>query len=300
MTTTTLSHDLRAGLGVLVSWDLSNTSILPHDLRSILTVEGEDPAIVPDIDPAAAVKRATREWSQGRGAADRYRAEVVREDAGTVEVGILRRQRVDDHEVKWVQVDHVVFETTAGALVRGHGIGSDQAAAFSALADKRATYLDADWIRPGLVQARLAGWGAFRLSRHGGVEYVPVQHRENVERLARIVERIGDSRFDLVDVAATEASRKTIGSGARDNLAEALGEVTSKLDEWEKSTRSIPSHSVAAVLERFADVSMRAELYAGALEVSVDDLREKLDAAKVRARALLAGATVGDDERQAG
>ena len=65
------------------------------------------------------------------------------------------------------------------------------------------------------------------------------------------------------------------------------------LTEVLASTRTVPSHAVASILADFAEINERGELYALALGVTLDGLREKLDAAKDRARALLASDEVG-------
>jgi hypothetical protein len=300
--TNTIIADLSAGLGALVWWELSDTKITPEDLRLVLAEEGEDASIVPEIDANAAIRRAVREFTKGRGE-DRRRAEVVFDEAGRLEVGILRRERVDAHEVKWVQDDVVCYElaTVGGVTVvlSCYAVnGVEAAQAFIAHASDYLTHLDATFIRPTLVQSKLNAMGSFRLRSMGGVEYVPSQFMDEVERLGRIVRRIGASSFSVAHVAATASSRTSIEKAARDTMADQLGDLAKRIDAWEElaGKRKIPSHSVTSVLEQFAEIQTRGELYTSALSVTMDDLTARLAVCRVKAMALLESAGIQVDE----
>lgn len=284
-------------IGLLTWWELNDTKITPANLRDILADEGLDPAAVPDIDQVQAVRRAARGWTQGRGNADRYRAEVVYDLAtatgGRIEVGVLRRERVSENEVKWTQVDVVAYDVDgAGNIGRDRWVGNGTAEADSVDEDVRsaAAFLDHEWIRPNLVSARLSAMGALPVRRSGGVAFVPRCYEPELRRLQAVVRRIGSSEFEAAAIDPSDATtRATIERRAGDNLADALNDFGARLAEWEGATRTIPSHAVASILADFAEINERGELYALALGVTLDGLREKLDAAKDRARALLAG-----------
>lgn len=286
-------------IGVLAWYELNETKITPDALRTILADEGFDASIVPDINQPTAVRRAARGWTQGRGNADRYRAEVVFDAAtptgGRIEVGVLRREKVDEHEVKWVQVDVVAYDVdSAGNIARDRYVGNGSAEADSVDEDVRsaATFLDHEWIRPNLVAARLAAMGALPVRRSGGVAFVPRSYEAEVRRLQAVVRRIGSSEFEAAAIDPSDkTTRATIERRANENLADALTEFGARLAEWEGATRTIPSHAVSSILAEFAEINERGELYALALGVTLDGLREKLDAAKDRARALIAGAS---------
>jgi hypothetical protein len=296
-----LVSDLSNGLGALVWWELADTKITPDDLRTVLTEEGEDASVVPEIDARVALRRAAREFGQGRGE-DRRRAEVVFDENGRIEVGILRRERVDAHEVKWVQEDVVAYDvapvngvvTVVSRYVVSH---TAAASAFVTHATDYLTHLDSTFIRPTLVQGKLDAMGAFRLRSMGGVEYVPVQFMEEVERLGRIVRRIGGSSFSIAHVAATASSQESIGKAARDTMADQLADLGKRISAWEEMVgkRKVPSHSVASVLEQFAEIQMKGDLYASALSVTMDDLTARLAECREKARAILLDVGMGDE-----
>ena len=286
-----------ASIGLLVFWELNDTKITPENLRELLTDEGMDASGVPDIDQPAAIRRAARGWTQGRGNADRYRAEVVYDLAtatgGRIEVGVLHRRRLNDHEVEWVQVDVVAYDVdSAGNVARDRYVGNGTAEADSVAEDvtSTCTFLDHEWIRPNLVAARLFAMGALPVRKSGGVAFVPRCYEPELRRLQAVVRRIGSSEFEAAAIDPNDATtRATIERRAGDNLTEALNDFGARLAEWEGATRTIPSNAVASILADFAEINERGELYALALGVTLDGLREKLDAAKDRARALLAG-----------
>jgi hypothetical protein len=291
-----LGTSLSDGLGALVMWELSDSAITPDDLRALLVSLGEDPSVVPDIDPASAASRASREWGMGRGNETRYRAEVVAKETGLqgtaasrVQVGILERQRVNAAEVKWVQIDSVIVaQDAAGGFVGAYSMGStSQAESYRSLFLKRLTHLDADWIRPHLIQARLDAVSAFTVRRQGGVVFVDRTHLEEVNRLARIIRKIGDSSFDIVHVARTEESERSITRAAEASLGEAINEITDKLDAWTERAKAPRSDAVAGLLENVGDLVLRSELYRDVLAVTSDALADRLAAVKSRAMALL-------------
>ena len=298
MTPDTLRSNV--SIGLLVWWQLNDTKIGPDALRSVLNDEGLDASVVPDIDQPAAVRRAAREWSQGRGHADRFRAEVVFDAAtptgGRIEIGVLRRERIDEHEVKWVQVDVVAYDVDGyGNISRDRWVGNGTPEADSVDEDVRsaAQFLDHQWIRPNLVATRLAAMGALPVRKSGGVAFVPRCYEPELRRLQNVVRRIGSSEFEAAAIDPNDATtRETIERRAGENLADALTDFGARLAEWEGASRTIPSHAVASILADFAEINERGELYALALGVTLDGLREKLDAAKDRARALLAGEAV--------
>lgn len=287
----TVERAISEHLGCMVWWDLSSVRVTPSDLRAVLAAEG-DPAQVPDIDQPAAARRAIRAWTKGRGHADRYRAEVVYDEGGYLVAGVLRREQAAEKEARWTQVGRIEYQ------INGDGIdlvtvdpgpsGEHEAEVREvnvAVADA-CHYLDHDFVRPWL-QGRLDSMSSFRLRRAGGVEFVPHVYREQVERLARVVRRIGRSSFEVADVAATASSQASVGTAARETLVSQLADIDARLDAWQESARSVSDRSYTSVMEAFGDLALRAELYQSMLEVGMSDLSEKLNAAKARARKLI-------------
>jgi hypothetical protein len=279
------------GLGALVWWSLTDTRIAPDRMRSILAGEGLDPAIVPDIDQASAIKRATREWTQGRGKAERFRAEIARTDGKVLTVGILRREQVSASEVRWVQVDTCTFDADNGGSWTAIG-ASPEAKAFAAAADEIRFHLDHQWIRPSILIRGLAAAQAVCLRDRGGVYYVPAQRQDDLARLGRVVAAIGRCHLDIVHAQATPESRTSIASGASAAIRDDLTDLLSRIQGWSESARKVSDDSAMTVLSDLAELKTKADLYADALQVSMDDLAAAIDEAKAEAERILTGVAV--------
>ena len=283
-------------LGLLVWYELNQTKITPDNLRSVLGEEGMDASVVPDIDQVQAIRRAARGWTQGRGHADRYRAEVVFDQPNRVEIGVLRRQRINDHQVEWVQVDVVAYDVDSAGNVNRDGYSGSSTPEASLIAEdvlSACTFLDHEWIRPNLIAARLDAMGALSVRRSGGVAFVPRCYEDDVRRLQAVVRRIGLSEFEAAAVDPNDTTtRETLQRRAGENIADALRDFDARLGEWETAAKTVPSHAVASILAEYGEIVQRGDLYALALGVTLDGLRGKLDAAKDRARVLLFGAQV--------
>lgn len=282
-----IASDVAAGLGAICWFDLSDTAITPTKLRKILADEGEDSVTVPSINAVNAVRTASRSYRKGRGHADRYRADLAYEDDDKIEVGILQRVQVDDHTVEWQQVDACTFAKDSKTFTET--AKTAEADEYKALAEKRMKYLDHNFVRPEVIQASLGRMGAFSLRRQGGCYYVPVQNMDALERLQRIVERIGTCTLDFTHVMATDAGRQAISREAQGTLEGEVREVCEQLDRWAESTRRVTSSSEASVLATFGDIRARARLYADALSVTLEGVEAKVAEAETRAREILAG-----------
>lgn len=281
--TTELINSVSKGLGAVVWWDLGETAITPIDLRAIVAGEGAS-ITVPDIDQSSAVKRAAREWTQGRGLADRFRAEVVAEDTSTVTVGILRRERVASDEVRWTQVDAAIFTLATGTWTTG---SSPEAIEYTAEADKLRTHLDHAWIRPELIMAELHAMHSCTLRRQGGIYYVPSQYAEELGRLQRIVAKIGSSALHVASLTADDSTRSAVGSSARAHLLDGLAAAKEKLVAWKDSARKANGPAVDRCIADLVDLAATADLYRDALAIEVEDIGAALDAARAEAMALM-------------
>lgn len=273
------------GLGALVWWSLTDTRITPDRLRSVLAAEGDDPGRVPDIEQMGAIRRATRGWAQGRGNATRYRAEVAQESGHTMTVGILRREQVTASEVRWVQVDQLVFDGAAG--VWSAPGSTSEAAAFRAEADEQRTHLDHDWIRPNILLRGLTAAQSVCLRDRGGVYYVPAQKEAELARLARIVGKIGRCHIDIVHAAATPESRASISAGSTAALRGELDGLIERIAGWTGSARKVREDAGDNLLSDLADLQAKAALYADALQISLDDLGAAIEGARAEARRIL-------------
>lgn len=274
------------GIGSIVTWDLQGTRITPDDLRAVLAAEGmtAEAAAVPSIDLRAAVKRAAREWAQGRGNAARYRAEVVREDGGSVQVGILRHERVSQDEVRWVQVETLTLDTGTGTWTRATGLS--EGADLLALVIERATYLDHTYVRPQILQARMTEWHAFPLRRQGGAYFVAGAYASELEAMQRVVSRLGDSSLSIYTLARTEQSVQGLEQSAREHAGTTLRGLRERITGWQDRAGAVRGDAVAGMLEELRTLRGDVQFYADSLAVALDDVMADLDSAVQDAQAL--------------
>lgn len=274
------------GIGSIVTWDLQGTRITPDDLRAVLAAEGmtAEAAAVPSIDLRAAVKRAAREWAQGRGNAARYRAEVVREDGGSVQVGILRHERVSQDEVRWVQVETLTLDTGTGTWTRATGLS--EGADLLALVIERATYLDHTYVRPQILQARMTAWHAFPLRRQGGAYFVAGAYASELEAMQRVVSRLGDSSLSIYTLARTEQSVQGLEHSAREHAGTTLRGLRERITGWQDRAGTVRGDAIAGMLEELRTLRGDVQFYADSLAVALDDVMADLDSAVQDAQAL--------------
>lgn len=274
------------GLGAIITWDLQGTRITPSDLRAVLAAEGltAEAAAVPDIDLRNAAKRAAREWSQGRGNAARYRAEVVREDGGSVQVGILRHERVSQDEVRWVQVDTLTLDLATGTWTAANGLA--EGADLIALATERATYLDHSYVRPELLQRKMTAWRAFPLRRQGGAYFVAGAYDAELQALQRVVSKLGDSVLSMFHLAQSAQTTSALEQGAREHAGTTLRTLREKLQGWQDRAGAVRSDAVAGMLEELRTLRGDVQFYADSLQVALDDVMADLDSAVQDAQAL--------------
>lgn len=284
------------GLGALVTWDLYGTKVRPADLRAMLAGEGltEDAGRVPSIDARKAVKRAAQEWSKGRGNADRYRTEVMREDGAVVEIGVLKRERISTNEVRWAQVDLLALDTSTGAWTTGSAAPTAEATEFQALAGERMEFLDHDWIRPELLQRKMASWHAFGLRRQGGVYFVAAAFDAELQALQRVVGKLGDSKVEIYHLAQTAQTTAALEGGARTHAAGQLADLRGKLADWRGRAGSVRTDAVENMVFELKALKDDVQFYADALQISLDDLQVDLDAAITDARVLVISAAIGE------
>jgi len=284
------AREALAGLGALVFWEMSDTKITPADLRSILTSEGIQ-IEVPDIDPESAVRRAARTWATGRaGTADKYRGDVVDTGNAEVKVCILHREETQSGAKKaarWETVEAVSFDLATRQW--SATAWTPETRGFVALADEFIRFHDHNFIRPNVVQKRLAEMRSFSLKASSGLWYVTQDRMTDLAALQRVVSRIGHSQMFVIHVGASDSSREAIQTAARSALAETLAELEGKLESWIESTRKIRTDAIDTTMGEFQELIERADLYQGALQVRMEDLAARISAARDRARAIIDG-----------
>lgn len=282
MTKPNLMENLSNGLGALVWYDLTGTRITPDRMRALLASEGLDTAIVPDIDPESAVRRAVRAFSEGRG---EFRATVGADDDDVLVVNILRKQRTGSRKVEYLL--HDSGEWSKVSRTWNLAPLSEQGIRFAQIVDDYTAHLDHEWIRPRLIHSALSAMQSFSLRRQGGVYFVASSHMSDLERLARIVSQIGGSNLSIAHVEATASSQASIGNAARESIESTLSALVDRLDEWTESARKTSPSAIGNALAELADLRSRADLYSDALSVALGDLATKIDEASETARAMI-------------
>lgn len=277
------------GMGAIVFWEMSDTKITPSDLRNILAAEGIQIS-VPDIDPEGAVKRASRTWAMGRGN-DRFRSDPVDiQDPNRVKICILHRQEegtAGKKQAKWETIESVIFDLQTRTWTCS--ASTPEVQSFVALADDYLRFLDHNFIRPNVIQKRLAEMRSFSLKSSSGLWYVTQDQMDSLAALQRVVSAIGSSAMYVVHVGETSQSRDAIQNAARGALAETLAELEAKLDCWVSSNRKIRTDAIDTALAEFVDLVERADLYQEALQVRMEDLTFRINAARDRARQIIDG-----------
>lgn len=280
-------------LGVLVWWNLDATQITPPSLQAVLDREGFQ-AKVPAIKAPAAISRATREWHLGaRNSDHRYKAEVTASDASRVVVGILWRTRQDATTVDWSQVAWLEYDVQAGtwtttATTATTADHDEAVRSFLSVAADRLTYLDHEWIRPNVLMKAIGDAKATCLRRGGGFYFVPRTEIDEMQRLGRIVEAIGNSNLSIATLGCDTATRQSVAREATTTLHEELAEVEGRIAAWEDSARKISTTSQASVLNEIGGLLDRAELYESVLEIKLGDLRERIGSARRTALQVIA------------
>lgn len=283
--------------GSIVTWTLSETKITPDAMRALLAAEGEDPNIVPTIDPVAAIKRATREWRPtSAGDKGRYRAEVAVDEVNRLVLNVLRRDVLSE-KAEWYAIGSVEWSAKNG-FGRATGIGTHATiyiqkgeqfmAAVVEQAETYCLYLDHTWIRPGYIQKRLAEMAPAKV-RDRGALYIPPQFSDDLDRLARVIGKIGESSLDIFDIVPSPRSVASTSNAVRTSLAERINEMKAQIAEWKGRARRTREDAIGNVITEFKDLRDRAQLYADALSMQVDDLQAEIDEATKDARALLLG-----------
>jgi len=276
--------DVDLTAGALVWWDLHGTRITPNNMRAILHSEGEDESIVPDINPVTAIKEAARLYREGSGNSDRYRCEVIKSSKTEITVGLLQRVRRSDSEVGWDQVGVAEYTISKGWNSDCH---LPEMQAFIELALVKQTYLDHGWIRPKLLQARLDEWKSFPIRRQGGIYYVPSFFSDDLDKLKRIVEQIGDSHLYSVSVPKDECSVASVSASATDHLVSLAQDVITRLDRWDEGTANARPSSLAKAVQEIKDIRAQAALYSESLEVRHEAMEERLELAQSRLKVMM-------------
>lgn len=286
-----IQGDMDLRLGAFVWWDLENSKITPADMRDALSREGmlalakgDEGIFVADIAPLPAIRQSCVDWSEGRSnGVDKFKAEVVAHDAGSITVGILRRVRRSASEVGWDQIDTLVFDV-ASASWASPGV-SEQSIRFRKDADDARTYLNHRWVRPSVIEPELSGMAAVRLKRSGGFYFIRHAEAERLDRLKRVMAALPGAKIHTVSVG-NDAAEAVVG-GVRESILDQVVEVQATLQEWREATRKVRSDAASNTMEVLSELLSRATLYESVLQVSMEDLRAEVTACEEEAKKIL-------------
>ncbi len=280
-------------LGAFVWWDADDLMVEPEKLREILTANGFDDVAtrVPDIEPASAIRRAAQEWGQGRGAQDKFRAEVNVDDTDKVTVGILQRWQRGDKS-GWDQIETVVYDKASGTWATDAAADTDQCVAFTRVAADRMQFLDARWIRPRFIMDQLEKANAVSMRNRGGFYFIADSQLSMIDRMGAVLNALGPNCMSIARVQGDETSRKGIANAVRNSMQDALAELDTEMEAWKVQARKVRTDSQTNLFGALEQLLNRAGLYEQTLAIQLDDLRGKVQDARDRAFAILAGPVV--------
>lgn len=282
---------ITAGVGALTYFRGTNVWITPALLAATFAAHGVTHA-VPDLTqwgPSRAAQAATA-WRTADGG---HRAEVISTTTArrrgssqtSIEIGILRRVVVSDHEVAWSQVDSVAYDKATGWTAPATTEGAD----FLALAVKWQTHVDYGWIR-SFAFKKLGELRAFSIGG-GGVYYVHSDEMTCFEALRAVVREIPGARLHALRIDASDPdSVDSIGSAAQEHALTQVGEVVARLADWRGKARGKTS-TLEGLLGELVDVRGRALALAEALRFSTDEVESAIGAAEAELRETLRAAT---------
>lgn len=280
------------GLGFQVWHKFSGTAVTPAELRVRCVANGLDADCIPQIDPIVALRRAVRDFrmtetvqtvvngTQKTVERARVRAEIVAANDREIVVGILRHERVNAKRVRKEQSDTLVWDVNAKTWTE---LGSTDFA--EPLRNKIAhaqSYFDGNDVRVLVVKPALARAGALTIK--DGIYFVPGGGSDELVRAQQILDGIDSFRLIAASLPAGMGWEAPLGDEARDALSNDLEALLAQIEGWENQSRRVSENSEAHVFARFAELHERAESYEAALSVTLDDLRDRIDQMRERAR----------------
>ena len=280
------------GLGYQVWHKFNGTAVTPAELRVRCIANGLDAACIPQIDPVVALRGAVRNFrmtetvqtvvngQQKNVERARVRAEIVAANDDEIVVGILRHERVSAKRVRKEQSDTLVWNVKSNAWTE---LGtSDFAEPLRAKIGHAQSYLDGNAVRILVVKPALARAGALTIK--DGIYFVPGGGSDELVRAQQILDGIDSFRLIAASLPAGMGWEAPLGDEARESLSNDLEALLAQIEGWENQSRRVSENSEAHVFDRFAELHERAESYEAALSVTLDDLRDRIEQMRERAR----------------
>jgi len=283
-----LAH-LAQGLGFQVWGKFRSVAITPDSLRLACTAAGIDPTSIPDIKPDTAVARGVRDFAHTETveSADgtiseraRCRAEIVKRSSDVLVIGILRHERLASSRVRKEQSDTLVWNRVTRCW--DDPGQTEHADLLRAKVQHAMTYLDGNDIRMLIVKPALSRCGAFTIK--DGVYFVPRGASEELSKLQRCLAEVEGYALCVGGLPAGAGFEAPLAEDARASLTNDLDALLQQIEGWEAMARRVSSSSQETVLNRFAELQQLASSYEDALQISLEDLQEKLVLMQTRAQ----------------
>jgi predicted DNA-binding ribbon-helix-helix protein len=277
-------------IGSLVYFRGSNIWIKPAAAESLFHAYGISKK-VPDLseNPVSRIRFIIRNF--GRSG---IRAEEVTGTASkdSIEVGILERQQVSAHEMRWVQVDHLAWSAAHGFSDPDTDLGRE----FIEQSEKALTHLDYYWVRSVLLDL-VKDLKAFTLGG-GGIYYVHSDMDADLDNIRAMARSIPGARLHTIRVdPADDESRASIGDAAVDSLTGSVSDIVAKLDAWREKASGRTS-TLEKMLEELAEIQGRAVTLSTALRFHTDEIEAAVAQAAAAVQDALTVATAPDEPAQ--
>jgi hypothetical protein len=114
--------------------------------------------------------------------------------------------------------------------------------------------------------------------------FVPAEHRDFLRSLQGLVEALGDSQLWLLPIHEDPDSNQTIDRAVRAGIEEEIVALAEEMEAWDVRTR--PS-TMERRLQEFDGLRSKANLYAGILKVSFEDLQKKIGRMEQKLQSLI-------------
>jgi hypothetical protein len=294
-TDTSYAATVAQGIASLVWWQFSGTRLTTTDLQTRVQAAGMDPDTVPEIDPIKALHRAVREFSVTEGRRKVMEAVVAEDDATAVVVNLLELQQVTRRKMAKVTVDTLVWDKGASCwLAQGTHQHAQQLR--DRVADRQQHH-DGNDVRDLLVQPALQASSAFTLRR--GMCVVPHASAAPLAQAQAALAGLDSFQLHVASVGAGQGWEAPMQAAAQDGMRDELAELQQQIEGWRSMASRVRSDTVEHVLARFTSLRERAELYAEALQVSLDDLQDEVADMEQVAMEVIDGKAAEADERAA-
>lgn len=133
--------------------------------------------------------------------------------------------------------------------------------------------------------------GATSLRSMGGLYYIADSHKEELDKLAKLVENLSDnSQFVMLPILDIEQTRKQIAknlqSGLLDQVTAAKNDLL-RLVELAKEGRTVRQSTITKLLDNYKELKGKASFYADKLEMRKEEILEEITDLQHAAHTLL-------------